>query len=80
MQVLGHFLHPLPHPLFQQREWGDMMFFFKVKILAAIFENFTSPTQVPRTLIFERGPAKSSKFKIIRMNGNFARRKGMVGM
>ena len=34
LPVLPHFLHPMPRPLFQRRGWGDMMFFFKVKVLA----------------------------------------------
>ena len=59
----------------------DMMFFFKVKVLTIHrrhFGNVIDSTQLPRPLIFEGGPSKSSKFKVIRMSWNFVWWKGIV--
>ena len=73
--VSRHFLLPLPRPLFQWKGWGNMMFFFKVKVLTIHHHHFGKCHQ-PRTSTTPsnlRGDMKNPpKFKFLELTWNFA--------
>ena len=70
VQVLAHFLHPMPRPLFQRRGWDDIEFFSKIKVLAIHRHHFEKchrphPGATPCNL--RGGSKKSTKFKVLRL-------------